>query len=179
MSATDEMGQSAPDEHTEGDESEHHATNLELFLDLVFVFAVTQVAEVLGSGESAAGFGRGVLLTWLVWWLWSQFTWLGTAIDLTKQSAPQFMVLAAVPMALAVAIAIPHSFDDAGRWFAGAYLATNVWSIAIQGSGLWAVEVTRRGWLQYAPVAVLAPCLLLFGAFFEDPGRQSGSQLRF
>lgn len=147
--------------------TERHATNLELFLDLVFVFAVTQVAEVLGAGERAAGIGRGVLLTWLVWWLWSQFTWLGTAIDLSSQSVAQLLVLASVPLALLVAVAIPRAYDDSAIWFAGAYLAANLWSLAIQGRGLWAREASRRAWLQYAPVAIIAPCVLFFGAFFN------------
>ena len=68
------------------EERRRHATNLELFLDLVFVFAVTRVAGVLGSDLSPEGFGRGLLLAWLVWWLWSQFTWLGTAVRLEHRS---------------------------------------------------------------------------------------------
>ena len=148
-------------------DTERHATNLELFLDLVFVFAVTQVAEVLGDGERVTGIGRGVLLAWLVWWLWSQFTWLGTAIDLSSQSVSQLLVLAAVPLALLVAVAIPGAFDESAIWFAGAYLAANLWSLAIQGRGLWAREASRRAWLQYAPVAIIAPCVLFFGAFFS------------
>ncbi len=146
--------------------SGRHATNLELFLDLVFVFAVTQIAGVLASVSDLAGFGRGLLLAWLVWWLWSQFTWLGTAIDLTDHSLTQFLILAAVPLALLMAVAIPDAYGVTGREFAGAYLAVNLWAIAIQGRGLWSVPSTRRAWLQYAPLAALAPCLLLLGAFF-------------
>ena len=151
--------------------SGRHATNLELFLDLVFVFAVTQIAGVLASVTDLAGFGRGLLLAWLVWWLWSQFTWLGTAIDLADRSLTQFLILAAVPLALLMAVAIPDAYGVTGREFAGAYLAVNLWAIAIQGRGLWSVPATRRAWLQYAPLAALAPCLLLFGAFFDEGPR--------
>jgi len=148
-----------------------HATNLELFLDLVFVFAVTQIAGVLASVDDLAGFGRGLLLAWLVWWLWSQFTWLGTAIDLTDRSLNQFLILVAVPLAVLMAVAIPDAYGDTGLEFAGAYLAVNLWAIAIQGRGLWSVPATRRAWLQYAPLAALAPCLLLFGALFDEGPR--------
>ena len=148
-----------------------HATNLELFLDLVFVFAVTQVAGVLAADMSVAGFGRGLLLAWLVWWLWSQFTWLGTAIDLGGRSATQFLVLATVPLTLLMAVALPGAYGPAGLEFAGAYLAVNLWALAIQGWGLRRESATRRAWLRYAPLAALAPLVLLGGAFLPGGAR--------
>ena len=148
-----------------------HATNLELFLDLVFVFAVTQVAGVLAADMSVAGFGRGLLLAWLVWWLWSQFTWLGTAIDLGGRSATQFLVLATVPLTLLMAVALPGAYGPSGLEFAGAYLAVNLWALAIQGWGLRRESATRRAWLRYAPLAALAPLVLLGGAFLPGGAR--------
>ena len=125
------------------DDEGRHATNLELFLDLVFVFAVTQVAGVLGSDLSPEGFGRGLLLAWLVWWLWSQFTWLGTAVRLEHRSIAQFQVLATVPLTLLMAVALPSAFDATGVHFAGAYLAVNLWALGIQGRSLWRDPLTR------------------------------------
>ncbi len=153
------------------EDSGRHATNLELFLDLVFVFAVTQVAGVLASDLSVAGFARGLLLAWLVWWLWSQFTWLGTAIDLGGRSATQFLVLATVPLTLLMAVALPGAYGSSGLEFAGAYLAVNLWALAIQGWGLRREPATRRAWLRYAPLAALAPLVLLGGAFLPDGAR--------
>jgi low temperature requirement protein LtrA len=153
------------------EESGRHATNLELFLDLVFVFAVTQVAGVLAADMSVAGFARGLLLAWLVWWLWSQFTWLGTAIDLGGRSATQFLVLATVPLTLLMAVALPGAFGPSGLEFAGAYLAVNLWALAIQGWGLWREPLTRGAWLRYAPMAALAPVVLLGGAFLPEGAR--------
>jgi len=148
-----------------------HATNLELFLDLVFVFAVTQVAGLLGSGLTSEGFGRGLLLAWLVWWLWSQFTWLGTAVDLQDRSAAQFQVLATIPLTLLMAVAIPGAFGPSGPQFAAAYLAATLWALAIQGWSLWRDPLTRSAWLRYGPLAVLAPCVLLAGAFLDSDAR--------
>jgi low temperature requirement protein LtrA len=153
------------------EESGRHATNLELFLDLVFVFAVTQVAGMLASDMSLAGFGRGLLLAWLVWWLWSQFAWLGTAIDLGGRSATQFLVLATVPFTLLMAVALPGAYGSSGAEFAGAYLAVNLWALAIQGWGLWREPVTRAAWLHYAPLAALAPLVLFAGAFLPEGAR--------
>lgn len=147
--------------------AERHATNLELFLDLVFVFAVTQIATLLATVGTAASFGRGLLLTWLVWWLWSQFTWLGTAVDLDSRSLNQLLILIAVPLTLLMAVALPDAYGASGTKFAGAYLAVSLWSIAIQGRGLWGVDSTRRAFLQYAPLASIAPCALLLGSLLD------------
>jgi low temperature requirement protein LtrA len=153
------------------EERGRHATNLELFLDLVFVFAVTQVAGLLGSGLTLEGFGRGLLLAWLVWWLWSQFTWLGTAVDLQDRSTAQFQVLATIPLTLLMAVAIPGAFGPSGPQFAAAYLAATLWALAIQGWSLWRDPRTRSAWLRYGPLAVLAPCVLLAGAFLDGDAR--------
>lgn len=153
------------------EEQGRHATNLELFLDLVFVFAVTQIAGLLGSALTLEGVGRGLLLAWLVWWLWSQFTWLGTAVDLGDRSVAQFQVLATIPVALLMAVAIPAAFEASGLQFAGAYLVVNLWALAIQGGTLWADRRTRSAWLRYLPLAALAPSLLFAGAFLQGDAR--------
>ena len=48
---------------------------LELFFDLVFVFALTQVAFILREDTTAAGLGRGALILTMVYWGWSLYTW--------------------------------------------------------------------------------------------------------
>ena len=47
--------------------------------NLVFAFSVTQIAGLFASDTGPGGFARALLPAWLVWWLWSQFTWLGAA----------------------------------------------------------------------------------------------------
>jgi len=157
----------------DGEERGRHATNLELFLDLVFVFAVTQVAGVLASSLTLEGFGQGLLLAWLVWWLWSQFTWLGTAVDLQDRTTAQFQVLATIPLILLMAVAIPGAFGASALQFAGAYLAVTLWALAIQGWSLWRDPPQRSAWLRYVPLAVLAPCVLVAGAFLEGNARMA------
>ena len=156
---------------TPTEESGRHATNLELFLDLVFVFAVTQIAGVLGSDLTPEGFAHGLILAWLVWWLWSQFAWLGTAVDLGGRSTAQYQVLATVPLTLLMAVAIPDAFGASGLQFAGAYLAVNLWALAIQGLSLWREPATRAAWLRYVPLAALAPFVLLAGGLLEGDAR--------
>ena len=50
-------------------------TFVELFFDLVFVFAVTQVTSLTADDLTPGGIARSLLLFWLIWWAWTQFTW--------------------------------------------------------------------------------------------------------
>lgn len=161
------MSREAQDAGHETEAAGRHATNLELFLDLVFVFAVGQIVSVLAGEMSLASFGRGLLLAWLTWWLWSQFAWLGTSIDLSRKSVSQLLILLAVPVTLLMAIAIPDAYGSTGLQFAGAYLVVNLLCLAVQGRGLWADPKARAAWLQYGPLAAVAPILLVIGALFE------------
>ncbi len=151
----------------ESEREGRRATNLELFLDLVFVFAVTQIATMIGGDLTWAGVGRGLLVAFLVWWLWSQFTWLGTAIDLGQRSPAQFLVLAAVPPTLLMAVALPQAYGPDATKFAAAYLVVQWWALAIQGRGLWADPKTRAAFLRYMPLAALAPIVLVIGSRYE------------
>ena len=49
-------------------------TFVELFFDLVFVFAVTQLTVLTVHDLTPAGISRSILLGWLIWWAWTQFT---------------------------------------------------------------------------------------------------------
>jgi low temperature requirement protein LtrA len=150
---------------------ERHATNLELFLDLVFVFAVTQVAASIAHDPTAAGLGRGVLLAWLVWWQWSQFTWAGSAIDLQAVTVTRVLVLCIIPVALVMTASIPTAFHDGGMWFAVAYLGVQLIVLSMQGSVAWANPATRASFITYVSFAVLSPIIVLVGAFFHDDVR--------
>lgn len=58
------------------------ATFVELFFDLVFVFSVTQVVGLLHEELTWVTVGQAILVFWLVWWAWTQFTWaLNFAIE--------------------------------------------------------------------------------------------------
>ena len=62
-------------------EHEHRVTPRELFFDLVFVFAFTQVATLLADDPTFAGIGRGVLVLAALWWAWTAYAWLTNTVD--------------------------------------------------------------------------------------------------
>ncbi len=51
------------------------ATFVELFFDLVFVFAITQVTHYAAHHLDVQGILRSAMVFWLIWWGWTQFTW--------------------------------------------------------------------------------------------------------
>jgi low temperature requirement protein LtrA len=159
------------DVESPGAARERHATNLELFLDLVFVFAVTQVASLIAHDPTATGLGHGVLLAWLVWWQWSQFTWAGSAIDLQAVTATRVLVLCIIPVALVMTVSIPTALEDGGLWFGAAYMGVQLIVLSMQGSVAWSNPVTRAPFIRYVSFAVLTPIVVMIGAFFHGDAR--------
>ena len=110
-------------DHDAGEE--HRATTLELFFDLVFVFAITQVSHLLLDDVSWAGAGRAALALLVVWWAWNYTTWVTNELD--PDSTVVRLVLIGVMLAsLLMAISIPHAFAGRGLLFAAAYVVLQV-----------------------------------------------------
>ena len=63
---------------------EHEITPLELFLDLTFVFAMTQVTILLADDPTWGGVFRGMLVLAALWWAWSAYAWLTSAMDVDE-----------------------------------------------------------------------------------------------
>ena len=104
---------------------EQRATTLELFYDLVFVFAITQVSHLLLDHLDWTGVGQSVLVLLVVWWSWNYTTWATNELD--PVSPVVRLVLIAVMLAsLVMAVAIPDAFGDRALLFAGGYVAIQV-----------------------------------------------------
>jgi low temperature requirement protein LtrA len=148
--------------------SERHATNLELFLDLVFVFAVTQIAALVSHDLTLSGGAEGLLIAWLVWWQWSQYTWAGSAMDLQRRTVTRVLVLCTVPATLTMAVSIPDAFHDSGAWFGVAYMAVQLLVLAMQGTEAWRDAATRQAFIDFGSFASVAPLLVVAGGFAHD-----------
>jgi len=87
-------------------------TTFELFFDLVYVFAVTQITGSMAQAHDALGVLQGLLVLALLWWTWSGYAWLGN-----QARADTGFVRAAMAVAMAamfvVALAIPEAWHDA------------------------------------------------------------------
>jgi low temperature requirement protein LtrA len=98
---------------------------VELFFDLVFVYCVTQVATLLHGHIDWRSGGSALLVFWLVWWAWTQFTWALNAAN-TDHPGVQVITLVATAIAYLLAVGIPGAFGTDALWFAGPYVALRV-----------------------------------------------------
>ncbi len=93
---------------------------LELFVDLVFVLAITQVTALLASQPTWEGFAKGVLIMALLWWTWVGYAWLTSVVD-PEEGAVRFAMFSAMGALIIVALCVPAAFDDRALLFACAY----------------------------------------------------------
>ena len=103
----------------------HRVTYAELFFDLVFVFAVTQIAHTLLAHFTPLGVLQVTLLFLAVWWVWVFTTWITNWLD-PEQTPVRLLLFAMMLGGLVLSTSIPTAFDGRGLWFAIAYVAMQV-----------------------------------------------------
>ena len=145
---------------------EHRVTPQELFFDLVFVFAFTQVATLLTADPTFAGIGRGVLVLAALWWTWTAYAWLTNTVDPEEGVVGAALLVALIAMFIA-ALAVPGVFGDDGVLFGAAFFvvcAMHLTLYALAGRGnrdlLGAV-------LRLAPWTLLGATLILVSGFTD------------
>jgi low temperature requirement protein LtrA len=147
-------------------------TSLELFFDLVFVSAFTQVTTFLSHDPTWSGTGHALLLLGALWWAWSGYAWLTNTLD-PEEGAVRLAVFAAIGAMLIVSLAVPDAFGAAGVIFGVAYLVVRVLHLVLY-------TIAGRGdrdlfgaVLRIAPVAAIAPVLLLVAGFLDGTAQIS------
>ncbi len=108
-----------------GSSEDGRVTFVELFFDLVFVFAVTQLSHGLLHDLTLVGLLHTAMLLFAVWWVWVYTAWATNWLD--PQKAPVRLMLFALMLAgLLLSASIPEAFDRLGLAFAGAYACMQV-----------------------------------------------------
>jgi low temperature requirement protein LtrA len=147
---------------------EQRATTLELFYDLVFVFAVTQVSHLLLDNLTWRGAGQALLCLLVVWWAWNYTTWVTNELD--PDSPVVRLVLIGIMLAsLLMAVAIPDAFGARGLLFAGAYVVIQVGRHVFLTFG-----AAERGTLERRRAAHILVWLSTAGGFWLAGGIASG-----
>ncbi|MGY0055699.1 low temperature requirement protein A [Streptomyces sp. LZ34] len=100
-------------------------TPFELFFDLVYVFAVTQLAHGLVAHFTVKGAAQTLLLLAAVWWAWMYTSWTTNWFH-PDHVAVRLTLVVVMLASLVMAAAIPSAFDGRGLWFAGAYAVIQV-----------------------------------------------------
>ncbi len=93
------------------DQEQATVTPLELFFDLVFVFALTQVTAFMADELSWHGILRGALVMMLLWWAWTAYAWLANVAS-AEERPIQLAILAGMAAMFVLALCIPEAFDD-------------------------------------------------------------------
>jgi low temperature requirement protein LtrA len=104
---------------------EQRATTLELFYDLVFVFAMTQVSHLLLEHLTWEGAGQALLVLLVVWWAWNYTTWVTNEVD-PDSTVVRLLLIGVMLASLLMAVAIPEAFGEHALLFVGSYVAIQV-----------------------------------------------------
>jgi low temperature requirement protein LtrA len=100
-------------------------TNIELFFDLVYVFAITQLSHyLLGHADVRGALQAGLLLA-MVWMVWSYTTWVTNWLD-PELMAVRLLLVVLMLISLAMSASLPRAFEDLGLWVGGAYAVQQI-----------------------------------------------------
>jgi low temperature requirement protein LtrA len=94
------------------EQAQARVTPLELFFDLVFVFALTQVTAYMADELNWQGILRGALVIMLLWWAWTGYAWLANVAS-AEEPPIKLSILAGMSAMFVLALCIPEAFDDA------------------------------------------------------------------
>src|SRR5919109_668369 len=151
-------------------------TSVELFFDLVYVFAVTQLSQHLLHDLTLRGALETLVLFLAVWWAWNYTAWATNWID-PERPAVRVLMLVLMLISLVMSAKIPRAFEDEAVGFASAYVA-----IQVVRSGFMVYALRGRQMAQnYAQLlawSCLAGAVWIAGAFLEayarlDVGRRA------
>jgi low temperature requirement protein LtrA len=151
-----------PEHHVE---TEQKVTPLELFFDLVFVFAITQVTALMADEPTWAGLGKGMLVLSALWWAWASYSWLTNTVN-AEEGATRAVMIAAMAATLVASLAVPGAFGSEALVFALAYAVVRLLHIVVYI--LQAPTASVRGAIErMAPGFVVFCGLLIVASFFD------------
>jgi low temperature requirement protein LtrA len=153
-------------------EREQRVTPLELFFDLVFVFAFTQVTTVLSDDPTWGGLGHGLLILAAIWWAWAAYAWLTNTVDPGEGAVWGAMLVAMAAMFVA-ALAVPEAFGRHGVVFGVAFLIVNAMHLTLYALMARGDRDLLAAILRIAPSALTGAALIIAAGFVHG-GLRSG-----
>ncbi|HWD42484.1 MAG TPA: low temperature requirement protein A [Actinomycetota bacterium] len=144
------------------DSAEVRVSTIELFFDLVFVFAITQLTSLLAGEPTVVGLGRAVLIFGNLWWIYGGYAWLTNAVP-PREPVLRLLLLLGMGGFLVVALAIPTAFDGGGIAFGVGYLL-----VTLVHTGMFLLssqESAMRAMRRLGPANAITAALLLLAGF--------------
>ncbi len=157
-------------------EEERRTSFLELFFDLVLVFAITQLTSMLHDvphhhpGHELAGWAHTGLLAAMIWWLWSQFAWLGTSVGLNYRG-PQAIMLSLTGLMLVAAVMLPVALEAEIALFGVAYALVKLGALGLYRLDTGNDRAHRAAVADYIGKAAVAPLIVLVASFLPPAPR--------
>jgi low temperature requirement protein LtrA len=141
-------------------------TPLELFFDLVVVFAFTQETTFLANDPTWGGLLRAVLLLGVIWWAWSAYAWLTNLLD-PEEGAVRLVMLPAVAAMLVMSLGAPGAFTSDGVVFGVAYLVVRLLHLVLLSKASRGDRDLVRALITTLPASIVAPVLLISAGFLH------------
>jgi low temperature requirement protein LtrA len=110
--------------------AEERVLPLELFFDLIFVFAITQVTGLVVEDPTWAGLAKGLVVLGVLWWAWAAYAWLTNTIN-PEEGAVRLGMFGAMGAMLVASLAVPDVFGDDALLFACAYAVVRISHLAL------------------------------------------------
>jgi low temperature requirement protein LtrA len=137
-------------------------STIELFFDLVFVFAITQLTTLLAHDPTAVGLVRVLLIFGTLWWMYGGYAWLTNAVP-PRRLLLRLLILVGMTGFLVLALAIPTAFGSGGVTFGLGYLL-----VTLVHTGMFLLstqETVVRAIRRLGPVNALSASMLVAGGF--------------
>ncbi|HWL33898.1 MAG TPA: low temperature requirement protein A [Gaiellaceae bacterium] len=147
-------------------EHEHRVTPLELFFDLVFVFAFTQVTTLMSDDPTWGGLGDGLLVLAALWWAWAGYAWLTNTVD-PDEGAVRGAMLVAITAMFVAALVVPDAFGLHGVLFGVAFLIVRVMHVALFALAGRGDRDLLEAVLRIAPSTVAGAGLIIAAGFVD------------
>ncbi|WP_426527369.1 low temperature requirement protein A [Bradyrhizobium sp. McL0615] len=146
-------------------------TYAELFFDLVFVFAVTQISHTLLAHFTPLGALQVTLLFLAVWWVWVYTSWITNWLN--PEKTPVRLLLFAMTLGgLVLSTSIPTAFDGRALWFAIAYAAMQVGkTVFLWASTLPSQSLARANAIRITSWLAMSAVFWIAGGLAEGPSR--------
>ncbi len=146
------------------------ADPVELFFDLAFVYAFSQLVGNLVHHPDWSGVGRSALLFGLLWLPWSQFTWSANAVSGNDRRV-RALFLVATAVSVPMAASVSTAYEDGGPVFAVCLGVITLIGMATMALGDDMEASERSSLAQWVSINVVALLLLVVGSSLDEGPR--------
>jgi len=149
----------------------HHEEKVgpvELFFDLVFVFAITQLSHAIILHHDLQGFLQAAILFVAVWWVWVETAWVTNWLDVRNMEV-RLLLFALMGVALVMTISLPQAFGERGMVFTVSFLIVQLGRHAFMLMAL--ARHNRANFINFVRImlwALVESCFWIAGALAED-----------